>query len=411
MYCEAGSAVIHPFRTHSILAKEVVEQNRSKSDGRRIKQVMKTIFFDHKERPMRYLIATCMVLALMLIPASHAYACSGGLPTIQTMTQGAQVIAVGTLAHLMNNVITLNVEEYLQGEIRTPTLHVNNHKFGNNEDCSIILGTGGRFQAAIHVLVFLQRDEFRVGADWRPTGVAAMDVLTITDGQLFYIGLPMGPLNDAKTQIAALAGPAHAPDQPTSLEPRCFVETNLCIRDRFLAYWEQNGGLAVFGYPTTAARAEVNRDTGTTYLTQWFERARFEWHKDRAAPYDVQLGRVGDDLLLKRGIDWHLLPGSNGPVPVGCLVFGTIGNVVCDQQQGIGFKTYWETHGLADAKLTPYQRSLALFGMAITMPRMETNSSGETVLTQWFERARFEWHPDKPNPYSVLLGRLGSELR
>jgi len=31
-------------------------------------------------------------------------------------------------------------------------------------------------------------------------------------------------------------------------------------------------------------------------------------------------------------------------------------------------------------------------------------------LTQWFERARFEWHPDKPVEYKVLLGRLGDEV-
>jgi ELWxxDGT repeat protein len=31
------------------------------------------------------------------------------------------------------------------------------------------------------------------------------------------------------------------------------------------------------------------------------------------------------------------------------------------------------------------------------------------VLTQWFERARFEWHPDKPDDFKVLLGLLGNE--
>jgi glucose/arabinose dehydrogenase len=31
------------------------------------------------------------------------------------------------------------------------------------------------------------------------------------------------------------------------------------------------------------------------------------------------------------------------------------------------------------------------------------------VLTQWFERARFEYVPSNPDPYKVLLGRLGAE--
>ena len=42
---------------------------------------------------------------------------------------------------------------------------------------------------------------------------------------------------------------------------------------------------------------------------------------------------------------------------------------------------------------------------------METNSSGDTVLTQWFERAGFEWHPGQPEQYRVLLGLLGNEVR
>jgi uncharacterized protein YkwD len=41
---------------------------------------------------------------------------------------------------------------------------------------------------------------------------------------------------------------------------------------------------------------------------------------------------------------------------------------------------------------------------------METNQAGDRVLTQWFERARFEWHPDRPAEYRVLLGLLGREF-
>ena len=57
------------------------------------------------------------------------------------------------------------------------------------------------------------------------------------------------------------------------------------------------------------------------------------------------------------------------------------------------------------------RESLALFGYPISAAQVETNSSGERVLTQWFERARFEYHPTNPEPYRVLLGRLGAEVR
>jgi hypothetical protein len=42
---------------------------------------------------------------------------------------------------------------------------------------------------------------------------------------------------------------------------------------------------------------------------------------------------------------------------------------------------------------------------------METNSSGDRVLTQWFERARFEYHAGRPVGSQVVFGRLGDELK
>jgi biotin carboxyl carrier protein len=188
----------------------------------------------------------------------------------------------------------------------------------------------------------------------------------------------------------------------------CFAETNQCISGRFRQYWEQNGGLAVFGYPISPATEQLNRDTGKTYLTQWFERNRFELHTENVAPYDVLLGRLGDDRLRQQGVDWFAEP--KGTQTAECLWFAETGHSVCDQAPGLGFKSYWQKHGLQDAKLDAYGRSLALFGLPLTEPRMETNASGDTVLTQHFERARFEWHPNQPDNFKVLLGLLGNEV-
>src|SRR4051794_32816811 len=188
----------------------------------------------------------------------------------------------------------------------------------------------------------------------------------------------------------------------------CFSQTGHCISGRFRQYWEQNGGLPVFGYPISDAANEANRDTGQSYLTQWFERTRFELHSDQAAPYDVLLGRLGDEGLQQLGRNWQAEPPEPGP-KAGCLWFQLTHHNVCDQGTNRGIKTYWQTHGLRDPRLNAYGRSLALFGYPLTTPRVETNSSGDKVLTQWFERARVEWHPGNPDPYKVLLGRLGAE--
>ena len=186
----------------------------------------------------------------------------------------------------------------------------------------------------------------------------------------------------------------------------CFPETNQCIQDRFRQYWEQNGGLPVFGFPITAAANETNRDTGQTYLTQWFQRNRFELHTENAAPYDVLLGRLGDDRLRQQGRDWQTFPKAQ---PAADHYFRESGHAI----DNVPFWTYWSTHGLEfDGRPgTSAAESLALFGLPISEPAMETNASGDNVLTQWFERARFEYHPNNPDPFKVLLGLLGDEVR
>jgi hypothetical protein len=82
---------------------------------------------------------------------------------------------------------------------------------------------------------------------------------------------------------------------------RCFSETGQCISGRFRQFWEQHGGLAIFGFPITPARDEVSPDDGRTYRTQWFERARFELHPVNQPPYDVLLGRLGSEALARAG--------------------------------------------------------------------------------------------------------------
>ncbi|HYF62113.1 MAG TPA: GerMN domain-containing protein [Herpetosiphonaceae bacterium] len=201
-----------------------------------------------------------------------------------------------------------------------------------------------------------------------------------------------------------------APVRDAFAHELCFAgKTAYCLKDPFSDYWENNGALPVFGYPITAAALEENADTGQPYNTQWVERTRLEDHPENAGtPYRVLLGLLGKERLLQLNRNWASEPREGAKA--GCLWFAETGLNVCDQANGLGFKTYWESHGLKIPGLDKYARSLQLFGLPLTAPRLETNSSGDTVLTQWFERARFEWHPNNPNEFKVLLGLLGSEV-
>lgn len=204
--------------------------------------------------------------------------------------------------------------------------------------------------------------------------------------------------------LVALLAASHIPASYAQADQQCFEETGYCISGRLLSYWQQNGGLAVFGYPISAQGPETT-DDGQTVQAQWFERNRLELHPENQPPYDVLLGRLGVQRLEQEGRNWFTFPKAppDEGAQAGCQYFPVTGHRVC----GL-FLDYYQQHGLSGLN---GDGSLALFGLPISEPAMETNSAGGTVMTQWFERARMELHPENAPPYNVELGLLGDEVR
>lgn len=178
----------------------------------------------------------------------------------------------------------------------------------------------------------------------------------------------------------------------TSGTERYFPETGYTVSGPFMRYWNANGGLSMFGLPISPERYEQGED-GRNYLVQWFERARFEYHPENRAPNDVLLGRLGVKLLEQRGVDWRTLPSVDG-AGAGCRYFPETRHSLCG-----AFRTYWERNG-----------GLPVFGFPISEAFEEVSADdGKTYLVQYFERNRFEYHPENSAAYTVLLGRLGAE--
>jgi hypothetical protein len=171
---------------------------------------------------------------------------------------------------------------------------------------------------------------------------------------------------------------------------RCFAETGHCLRGRFLAYWEAHGGLAINGYPISDEFEQVLED-GKRYTVQYFERNRFEHHPENAAPYDVLLGQFG--RRIHGGADAPL-PAPTGPIPPDRAYFAATGHYIVGP-----FFTYWYANG-----------GLAQFGYPITEQFDAVLEDGKTYRVQYFERARFELHPENNAPYDVLLGQFGRRI-
>jgi peptide/nickel transport system substrate-binding protein len=200
---------------------------------------------------------------------------------------------------------------------------------------------------------------------------------------------------------ASFAAPA---DQGTT---RHFPQTNQDVSGRFLEVWQggHTDAVAIYlnGYPISDLHDEQSLTDGKIYKTQWFERARFEQHPENQKPYDVLLGLLGvfaaegrTDTPFKKisnpGGNSHFVPET--------------GHTVGDSSAGgQAIYTFWQQYG-----------GVPQFGYPLSQPFQEVTKetdpsvAGKSFLVQYFERQRFEYHPEnKGTSFEVLLGRLGAE--
>lgn len=157
----------------------------------------------------------------------------------------------------------------------------------------------------------------------------------------------------------------------------------------FLNVWSTSGGLELNGYPIGDVRIEKLED-GKPYKVQYFERVRLEAHPENLPPYDIQLGLFGRQILA--GV-------KDAPVaPVdpraGATHFPQTGHNVRPH-----LLSYWQANG-----------GLASFGYPLSEEFTETLENGKPYTVQYFERARFELHPENAAPYDILLGQFGRRI-
>ncbi len=194
--------------------------------------------------------------------------------------------------------------------------------------------------------------------------------------------------------VLLLGGMGQAGAQAAS---RYFPETSHTVSGAFLNYWNSNGGLAQQGYPITEEYPEVNDIDGKTYNTQYFQRARFEFHPEIGDQNNqVLLGLLGAEAFLAR---YHNLNAAVNPVIVpggGSRFFPDTGHTVT----GL-FLNYWNTHG-----------GLRQEGFPISEAFVEASlTDGRPYITQYFQRARFEYHSEISGQNNqVLLGLVGVEI-
>lgn len=174
--------------------------------------------------------------------------------------------------------------------------------------------------------------------------------------------------------------PTPCPPPPPAVRSRYFPETGYTVIGGFLDFWESRGGLDIFGYPISNEFREGN------FTVQYFQRARFEWHPENPPRYRVQLGLLGQQVYGR--ID-PPVPNWTTPWCRSQRYFPETGHVVSN-----AFLEFFDRRG-----------GLDIFGYPISEAMYEGS-----LIVQYFQRARMEWHPENPGPYKVQLGLLGSQV-
>ena len=189
--------------------------------------------------------------------------------------------------------------------------------------------------------------------------------------------------------VRVLGNPVDPVAKPTNLGDTMlfFAQTGHTLGGTTLRYWNKFGGLAQFGYPLTEEFTEVNEADNKEYTVQYFERARFELHPENAGTdYEVLLGLLGRF--------YHQLDAPARPLD-GQRFFAETGHNL-----GGSFRAYWEAYG-----------GLFIYGLPLTEEFKErSKTDGKEYTVQYFERARFEYHPENTGKSQILLGLLGRQL-
>lgn len=166
----------------------------------------------------------------------------------------------------------------------------------------------------------------------------------------------------------------------------CFPDaTQFCVEGSFADYWQEHGGLAINGYPLTGVVWQTLED-GKPYQVQYFERVRMEAHPEQSdRKYQIMLGQFGRAI--------HPADQPAAAVP-GWAYFPETGQSVPP-----AFADYWTRNGGLDQ-----------FGLPLSAVIRETLEDGNSYDVQYFERARFEAHPENSAPQDIQLGQFGRRI-
>lgn len=160
----------------------------------------------------------------------------------------------------------------------------------------------------------------------------------------------------------------------------------------------------------TAVNGDGNWKKTLEHLAQ-LVRLLMERHKipvERVVPHRNWSGKnCPTKLLGNNSAQWNTLIQGLTATPAAPAVTTATDTITKTETY-----TFPETGKTVSGRFLQYWRgagdqALTIFGLPLTEAY---NDGASGLLVQYFERARLEYHPQNPEPYTVQLGRVGAEL-
>ncbi|MEW6405327.1 MAG: hypothetical protein AB1649_26350 [Chloroflexota bacterium] len=154
-----------------------------------------------------------------------------------------------------------------------------------------------------------------------------------------------------------------------------FSETGHNVSGEFLKFYNSNPNATIlYGYPITEEFTSVDGRR-----VQYFQRARFEYYAEFSDGQRIQVSQLGRNTYVPAA-------ALNVYSPFSCRQYVETGFSVC-----FAFLEFFDQYG-----------GVAQFGYPISAFEYDDN-----MIVQYFERARLEWQPWKPEGQRVVISDLG----
>jgi polysaccharide biosynthesis protein PslG len=205
--------------------------------------------------------------------------------------------------------------------------------------------------------------------------------------------------------VSLVALPGRTAASPPPPQVQYFEESGHAAHNWYWQFWKNTpDALRILGYPISAPFVQESfTEPGKKYIVQYFERAVLEEHPENFGRDNNRffiLGRLlGNELIKNRLNEEPFRPVPSIPTNANQTWFPETQHTLRNDPVRGPFKSFWEKYG-----------GLPVFGYPKSEPFQERNpDTGQVYWVQYFERNRFEFQPQQPADFRVLLGRLGAQ--